>query len=72
MKKTFKLDDLDCANCAARMEDALNKMPEVNSAAISFMRQELILEAPDEGFDATVKKAQKAMRRIEPDVRILL
>lgn len=72
MKKTFKLDDLDCANCAARMEDALNKMPEVNSAAISFMRQELILDAADEGFDATVKKAQKAMRRIEPDVRILL
>lgn len=71
MKKTFKLEDLDCANCAAKMEDALNKMPEVDSAVISFMRQELTLEAPDGGFDKTVKLAQKAMRRIEPDVRIV-
>lgn len=71
MKKTYKLEDLNCANCAAKMENALNKMPGVN-ANISFMRQELILEAPDEAFGGIVKKAQKAMRKIEPDVRILM
>lgn len=71
MKKTFKLEELDCANCAAKMEEALNKMPEVDSATISFMRQELTLEAGDDGFAATIKKAQKAMRRIEPDVTIV-
>ncbi len=71
MKKTLKLEDLDCAACAAKMEDAVGRLPGVIFASINFMRQELVLEAPDDAFDETVKKAQKAMRRIEPDVAIL-
>lgn len=72
MKKTFKLEDLDCANCAAKMETAVNQMPEVTSASISFMAQKLSFEAPDEQFDAALKKAEKVMRKIEPDVRVVL
>lgn len=71
MTKTFKLKDLDCANCAAKMENALNKMPEVERAEISFMSQKLTLVAADDGFDGIVARAEKAMRKIEPDVRIL-
>lgn len=71
MTKTFKLKDLDCANCAAKMERAVNKMPEVQRAEISFMTQKLTLEADDAGFDQIVTQAEKVMRKIEPDVRIL-
>ena len=46
MKKTFKLVDLDCANCAQKMEDAINKLPGV-TATVSFMAQKLTIEADD-------------------------
>lgn len=72
MKKTFKLEELDCANCAAKMEDAVNKLDYVNSATISFMQQKLTLDAADEHFDEVLKKAEKTMRKIEPDVRVVM
>lgn len=71
MKKTFKLEDLDCANCAAKMEQAVGKMEGVTAVNINFMRQALTLEAADEAFDSVLKNAQKVMRKIEPDVRII-
>ncbi len=70
MKKTFRLEELDCANCAARMETAVNKMDGVQ-ASIRFMQQSMEFEAPDEQFDEMLKKAQKLMRKIEPGVRVL-
>ncbi|MDL2214190.1 cation transporter [Clostridia bacterium OttesenSCG-928-O13] len=72
MKKTFKLEELDCANCAAKMEDAVNKLDGVVSANISFMQQKLTLEAADEVFDNVVAAAQKTMKKIEPDVRVVM
>ena len=51
MKKTFKLEDLDCANCAAKMEAAINKLDGVQKATVSFMTQKLTLEAEEERFD---------------------
>ena len=51
MKKVFKLNDLDCANCAAKMEAAIQKLDGVKSATISFMTQKLTLEADDADFD---------------------
>ena len=71
MKKTFKLEDLGCANCAAKMEAALNQMDGVN-ASIQFMQQSITFEAPDGQFDSLLKQAQKRMKKIEPDVRILM
>lgn len=71
MTKTYQLEDLDCANCAAKMEEAVRRIDGVASANISFMAQKLTLEAEDARFDDIVKQAQKAMRKIEPDVRIL-
>ena len=72
MKKTYELEELDCAHCAAKMETAINKIDGVISANISFMTQKLTLEADDKDFDKVLKAAQKAIKKIEPDCRIVL
>lgn len=72
MKKIYKLEDLDCANCAAKMENAINAIDGVQSATVSFMMQRLTIEADDVNFDEIMKKVVKACRKIEPDCTILL
>ena len=72
MKKTFKLVDLDCANCAAKMEAAVQKIDGVTAASVSFMAQKLLLEADDDKFDAVLKDAVKAAKKVEPDFEIEL
>jgi copper chaperone CopZ len=72
MKKTFKLTDLDCANCAAKMEAGIRKLDGVNSATVSFMTQKLTLEAEDDRFDEIMKQTVKLCRKIEPDCVIHL
>ncbi len=72
MKKTFKLQDLDCANCAAKMENGVRKIPGVRSVTVSFMSQRMTLEADDADFDAIVREAVEVCRRVEPDCKILL
>ena len=72
MKKTFNLEELDCAHCAAKMETAINKIDGVISASISFMSQKLTIEAADENFDKVLKAAQKAIKKVEPDCRIII
>lgn len=72
MKKVFKLEELECANCAAKMEDKINKLPEVIFASISFMASTLTIEAEEKDFENAVKKAQKVISKIESDCRIVL
>lgn len=72
MKKTFKLQDLDCANCAAKMEQAIKKIDGVTDASISFMAQKLVLEAEDSRFEEILRAAAKACKKVEPDCTILL
>ncbi|MBR4550050.1 MAG: cation transporter [Oscillospiraceae bacterium] len=72
MKKTFKLEDLDCANCAAKMEAAIKKLDGVQDATVSFMTQKLTIEAEDTRFDEVVKAAVKCIARVEPDCRVIL
>ena len=72
MKKHFKLRDLDCANCAAKMEDAIKKLDGVNSATVSFMTQKLTLDADDARFDEIVHEAVKICKKVEPDCTIVL
>lgn len=72
MKKHFKLIDLDCANCAAKMEDAIRKIDGVEDVSVSFLSQKLTLTAAEDRFDAVVKEAVKACRRIEPDCTVVL
>ena len=72
MRKTFKLIDLDCAACAAKMETAIKKLDGVTDATVSFMTQKLTIEAEDSRFDAIVKEAAKICKKVEPDCRVVL
>lgn len=72
MKKHFKLIDLDCANCAAKMEDAIKKIDGVNNATVSFMTQKMTVDADDSRFDEIMKKIVKTCKRVEPDCTIVL
>ena len=72
MKKTFKLIDLDCANCAAKMEDAIRRIDGVTAVTVNFMTQKLTLEAEDSRFDAILKEAVRVCKKIEPDCQIVL
>jgi len=69
MKKSFKLDNLDCANCAAKMETAINKLAGV-TASISFMSQRLNIEAED--MESALKNTQRVISKIEKNCKILL
>ena len=71
MKKKFKMVDLDCANCAAKMEDAIKKIPGVNDANVSFMTQKMEVEFEDGQDDKKVMtEVLKACREVEPDCKI--
>ena len=59
MKKKFKLEDLDCANCAAKMEEAIKKIEGVNDANVSFMTQKMMVDAVDDKFDDIMKEVVK-------------
>lgn len=71
MKKVYKLEDLDCANCAAKMECAIQKLDGVNDASVSFMSQRLSIDADDKCFDEIMDKVEKVCKKIEPDCVIV-
>ncbi len=72
MKKVFKLEDLDCANCARKMEDGIKKIEGVKDAKVNFIMQKFTLEADDDKFDAVLQEAVKVCKKIEPDCRIIV
>lgn len=72
MKKTFELEDLDCAHCAAKMEEGIRKIDGVKEATVSYIAQKLVIEADDDRFDEIMKEAVKVCRKVEPDCRIIL
>ena len=67
MKKKFKLTDLDCANCAAKMEDAIKKLDGVNDASVSFMMQKMTIDADDARFVEIMKEVVEVCKKVEPD-----
>ena len=72
MKKTFELEDLDCANCAMKMQEAIEKIPGVISCSVNFMTQKMILEADDEQYDKILKQAIKTIAKVEPDCTVII
>lgn len=70
MKKSFELEDLDCAVCAQKMEDSIRKIDGVIDVSVSYIMQKLVLEADELKFDEILKKVIKACKRVEPDCRI--
>ncbi|MCB7514493.1 MAG: cation transporter [Clostridiales bacterium] len=71
MKKTFKLIDLDCANCAAKMENNIKKIDGVADATVSFMAQKMTVEADDDRFESIMDEVVKVCRKVEPDCEIV-
>ena len=71
MKKVYRLEDLDCANCAAKMERAISKIEGVQSAGVSFLMQRLAVEADEARFEEIMERVEKVCRRVEPDCRIV-
>ncbi len=67
MKKTFKMTDLECAHCAAKMEDKIKGLEGVIYASVNFFSQKLIIEAEDSKFDSVLREAVKIIKKIEPD-----
>ena len=72
MKKKFKMVNLDCANCAAKMEEAIKKIDGVTDATMSFMAQKLTIEADEERFDEIMQEVIKVAKKVEPDCVIKL
>lgn len=71
MRKTFRLEDLDCAHCAGKMETAIRKLEGVREANIAFFAQKITIDAEDERFDEILKEAQRIVKSVEPDCRII-
>lgn len=72
MKKSYKLKDLDCANCAAKMERAINKLLQIEAATVSFMTQRMTLTFADGADEAAVlAEVKKTIARVEPDCEVL-
>ena len=71
MKKSFKLEELDCAHCAQKMEDTIAKIEGVNKVNINFMAQKMILDADDDKFDEVIKLAEAKIKEVEPDCRLI-
>lgn len=72
MKKTFAMENLDCANCAAKMEKNILKIDGVKSATVSFFAQKLVLEADDARWDEIVKEACAAVSRVDADCEVIV
>ena len=72
MKKRFDMEDLDCANCAAKMEEAIRKIDGVIDVNISFMAQKLTIEAEEDDFDRIMKLAMKAVKKVDRDCSIVV
>ncbi len=72
MKKSFKIEDLCCANCAAKLERAIEKLNGVEKVSLNFLAEKLTIEADEQNFDSIMRECIKLAKRIEPDCRIIL
>ena len=71
MKKVFRLEGLDCAHCAAKIEERVSKLEGVKSVVINFMTTIMTLESIDENIGEVVEKVKKLINEIEPDVNMV-
>ena len=72
MKKVFELDEVDCANCARKMQEAVAKIDGVDNVTVNFFTQKMTLEAADDKFDAVLKEALKVLKKVEPDCEVII
>ena len=70
MKSTFKIKGIDCANCAAQLENAISKVEGIESASISFMAERMVIEYNEQKKEEIMKKIKKIIKREEPDATL--
>lgn len=70
MKKIFILEELDCAHCAGKMEEEINKIVGVTKATVTFMTKKLVLDAPEDQMDTVIAEMKRIVKKIEPDVEV--
>ena len=68
MKAVLKLEGLDCANCAAKIENEVQRIPGVKEATVTFMTQKMTIVAPDEDIERIVEEATRLTKKLEGDV----
>ena len=71
MKKRYKFE-VDCANCAAKVEEAVKKIDGVNGASVNFMAQKMTIDADDARFDEILKEVVAVAKKVEPDCELYL
>ena len=71
MKKSYKLENLDCAACAAKMEEAIKKVEGVNDVSVNFMLQKLKIDMNEENYDTIIKEIKRVCKKVEPDCKML-
>ncbi|MDD6650934.1 MAG: heavy-metal-associated domain-containing protein [Eggerthellales bacterium] len=72
MRKTYKLEDLCCANCAAKIQDGIAKIDGVQKASVNFLTQKFTLVAEDDKFEAALQESLRIFKKIEPDCTVIL
>ena len=72
MKKTYRIE-VDCANCANKMEEAAGKVPGIAEVTVNFMTQKMTVDFADGAdADAVMKQVVKACKKVEDDCEIYL
>ena len=72
MTKIFHLKDLDCANCAAKMEQCINKIDAINHVSVNYVTQKMMIDAKDDEFESVMQQVVKVCKKIEPDCKIMM
>ncbi len=72
MKKIFKLENLDCANCAAKIERKISKIGGVENASVNFLTQKISFECDDGKYDEILNSVLKAVSSVEPDCKVIV
>ena len=72
MKKKFMMEELDCAHCASKMEEAIKKIDGVNDASVSFFAQKLMIDADDDKFEAALEEAIKCIHKVNADTKVII
>ena len=71
MKKTFKIEELCCANCAAKIEDRIKKLDCIKDANLAFMAERLTIEVDENDLEAAIAEIRKIIKKVEPDCRLI-
>lgn len=71
MKKTYILEELDCAHCAGLIEESVGKLPGVSKSVVTLLTQKLVVEVEDDKANGLVKEIKKIVKKYEPDVEVI-